>query len=124
MLATARIHDAFQPDCNRAERDFRVATGRYIVMPDHVHLFVVLPPEGMSLARWIGGLRTVLGKELLAEGFDKPHWQEGFFDHLLRNGESYSAKWDYVRMNPVRAGLTNNAEEWPYRGEIVPIRFD
>ena len=46
------------------------------------------------------------------------------FDHLLRSQESYSQKWDYVRMNPVRAKLCDAAEDWPYQGEIVRIPFD
>ena len=45
----------------------------------------------------------------------------GFFDHLLRNDESYGAKWRYVRDNPVRHGLVSSFEEWPYQGEIVHI---
>ena len=40
---------------------------------------------------------------------------------LLRGGESYAQKWDYVRANPVRAGLVSEAESWPYAGEIVVI---
>ena len=32
-------------------------------------------------------------------------WQEEFFDHVLRSSESYSQKWNYVKENPVRAGL-------------------
>jgi len=48
-------------------------------------------------------------------------WQEGFFDHVLRSDESYAEKWNYVRQNPVRAGLVARAEEWPYQGEIVYI---
>jgi len=50
-----------------------------------------------------------------------PHWQEGFFDHLLRSDESHAEKWEYVRQNPVRAGLCHQPEEWPYQGEIVLI---
>jgi len=69
-------------------------------------------------------MRTVLGKQLLRLGFQKPHWQEGFFDHVLRNGESYAQKWNYVRVNPVRAGVSRTPEEWPYQGEIVPFGFD
>ena len=61
----------------------------------------------------------MLGKELLRLGIQKPHWQEGFFDHVLRSAESYAQKW--VRMNPVRAGLCREPEEWPYQGEIVSI---
>ncbi|MGI9172622.1 MAG: transposase [Chthoniobacterales bacterium] len=48
-------------------------------------------------------------------------WQRGFFDHLLRNSESYSQKWNYVEQNPVRAGLVENAEDWPYAGQIAYI---
>jgi len=48
-------------------------------------------------------------------------WQRGFFDHLLRNEESYGQKWNYVRENPVRAGLIQRFEDWPYAGEIVQI---
>jgi REP element-mobilizing transposase RayT len=48
-------------------------------------------------------------------------WQPGFFDHLLRNAESYEQKWHYVRENPVRAGLVSRAEDWSYQGEIVAL---
>jgi putative transposase len=50
-----------------------------------------------------------------------PFWQPGFFDHLLRNDESYAAKWNYVVQNPVRRGLVAEPEKWPYQGEITVI---
>jgi REP element-mobilizing transposase RayT len=93
-------------------------------MPDHVHLFVALSEVEVSLERWIQALRSVLGKRLIALEFQKPHWQEGFFDHLLRRHDSYSEKWEYVRMNPVRAGLCRTADDWPYQGEITNLPFD
>ena len=48
-------------------------------------------------------------------------WQPGFFDHVLRSNESYAQKWEYVRDNPVRAGLVPSWQEWPHQGEIVRI---
>lgn len=54
-------------------------------------------------------------------GDERLKWQPGFFDHLLRNDESYAQKWNYVRENPVRAGLARTSDEWPYQGEIVYI---
>ncbi len=48
-------------------------------------------------------------------------WQPGFFDRILRSDESYAEKWNYVRDNPVRAGLVKTADEWQYQGEIVVI---
>lgn len=40
-------------------------------------------------------------------------WQRDFFDHRLRH-RSFVEKAHYIRMNPVRAGLVEKLEEWPY----------
>jgi hypothetical protein len=61
-----------------------------------------------------------MSKHWRANGFDAPHWQKGFFDHLIRSDESHAEKWKYVRENPVRAGLVAKAEDWPYGGFIQP----
>jgi putative transposase len=122
FLARPEVNETFRIFCSNArERD--VAVGRYVIMPDHVHLFTAFPIEGITLSDWVQSLRTVIGKSLLRVGIQKPHWQEGFFDHVLRSHESYSQKWEYVRMNPVRAHLSKTPEEWPYQGEIVRIAF-
>jgi putative transposase len=123
LLAREEIHDIFCVfSINAREHD--VAVGRYVIMPDHVHLFVAFPGHGITLTTWVQSLRNVIGKKLLQLGIHKPHWQEGFFDHLLRSQESYSEKWEYVRMNPVRAKLCGASEAWPYQGEIVRIPFN
>ena len=44
-------------------------------------------------------------------------WQEGYFDHRLRSderGTQVSAKLNYIRENPVAAGLCVRAEGWPW----------
>lgn len=116
------MHDTFVHFCRRAlERN--VAVGRYVIMPDHVHLFLRLPPEGQTLGPWIKALKCVLGRELEHAGYAAPHWQEGFFDHLMRSAESYAGKWKYVEQNPLRAQLCGRSEDWPFQGEIVPIPF-
>jgi putative transposase len=123
LLARPEIRETFRAFCSRAiERN--IAVGRYVLMPNHAHLFVALPEEGMALERWIQALKSIIGKRLLTLGFQKPHWQEGFFDRLLRSHDSYSEKWDYVRMNPVRGGLSRTSEAWPYQGEITKLPFD
>jgi len=44
-------------------------------------------------------------------------------DHVLRGDESYGGKWEYVRENPVRAGLVATWEKWPFRGEPFALGF-
>ena len=88
-------------------------------MPDHLHLFVRGSAD-FNLAQWVNGLKRAISVALGATK-KRPLWQPGFFDHLLRNDESYSQKWKYVRENPVRAELVVRADEWPYQGELVVI---
>jgi REP element-mobilizing transposase RayT len=123
VLANRAVHAAFRTFAERAHQEHMVAVGRYVLMPDHVHLFVALP-EDVRLAPWIKSLKAVLGKALASEGVERPHWQQGFFDHVLRGSESYSEKWDYVRQNPVRAGLVDDGDSWLFQGEIVRLPFD
>jgi REP element-mobilizing transposase RayT len=52
-------------------------------------------------------------------GFRSWRWQAGFHDHKFRTRESESRKWEYICLNPVRAGLVLRPEEWPYGGEIL-----
>ncbi|HLX96441.1 MAG TPA: transposase [Verrucomicrobiae bacterium] len=101
-----------------------IFVGRYILMPDHIHLFVKPPPPAENLSIWVKSLKNCLSKELRRRGVSSPHWQKGFFDHILRSGESYSEKWLYVVENCVRAGLVKDWTDWPFQGEIHALGFD
>jgi hypothetical protein len=46
------------------------------------------------------------------------HWQRDFFDHRLRDDESFEEKAAYILNNPVRAGLVNRFEDWPYKIQL------
>jgi hypothetical protein len=41
-------------------------------------------------------------------------WQENFFDHRLRQDESFEEKAVYIRRNPLVKGLCSKPEEWPW----------
>ena len=123
LLGNATIHNSFLNFCRRAG-DRGVFVGRYVVMPDHVHLFVAFSPGSMSLSAWIKSLKNSLSQTLRESNISSPHWQKGFFDHVLRSQESYSEKWAYVLLNPVRAGLVSHSQEWLYQGEIHPLQLD
>lgn len=118
ITSLEKAHAAFRKYGERAI-EFNVAVGRYVLMPDHFHFFVQGDPK-FALAKWVNGLKRAVSVQLGATS-KEPVWQPGFFDHLLRNDESYAQKWDYVCENPVRAGLARSVEEWPYQGEIVSI---
>jgi REP element-mobilizing transposase RayT len=120
LLACAKIHETFREFCLRSP-EHGAWIGRYVVMPDHLHLFASI--HGITLSAWMKSLKNTLSKTLCDLGHPAPHWQKGFFDHLLRSGESYSQKWEYVRENPVRAGLVSSSQDWPHAGEIHDLEF-
>jgi len=120
LLASDVINSAFIRFGERAYTEHNIAVGRYVIMPDHIHLFVT-GPDDFELGRWIGLLKQIIGKNVDLGGSRDPIWQRRFFDHLLRSDESYAQKWNYVRDNPVRAGLARSADDWPYAGEIIRI---
>jgi len=117
LLANDAVHAAFREFAAQATNR-GVWVGRYVLMPDHLHLFVSLAPEAGTLSAWMKSLKNTLSKTLRQQRIPAPHWQKGFFDHVLRSEESYLEKWMYVAQNPVRAGLVANAADWPYQGEI------
>ena len=118
ILATDSVHEALHQYAGKAE-PHGIAIGRYVIMPDHIHCFICMAPQhtlGTTVRMMKWALSAALPEPI-------PHWQSGFFDHLLRHSESYSEKWNYVVQNPVRAGLVERAEDWEFQGEVVSIRF-
>ncbi len=76
---------------------------------------------GFRLGIWIRGLKRGISDALAGQYDSSGLWQPGFFDHIIRHSESYREKWEYVSQNPVRAGLVECAEEWPFQGELTVI---
>ncbi|MCP5541385.1 MAG: hypothetical protein H7A52_14680 [Akkermansiaceae bacterium] len=78
-----------------------------LLMPDHLHAIMSFPPEAKmkaTLKAWKGFLKRNHGVV----------WQGDFFDHRLRDEDSFHEKFQYIRMNPVRKGLCHEPGEWPH----------
>ena len=84
-------------------------------MPDHIHLFCAPKNEEIAIEQWIAFWKRQFRRKV---GPAAPRFQSRGFHHRLRRDENYHQKWEYVRANPVRAGLVKNAEEWKYRGVL------
>jgi putative transposase len=83
-------------------------------MPDHVHILITVPGDlsiekAMQLIK--GGFSFRVGREL---SFHGEVWQRGFSDVRVSDEESFQQHRRYINHNPVRAGLANTPEEFPY----------
>ena len=95
--------------------------GDYLVMPDHIHLFVapgVMHPENVKM--WASYWKRLAGDELnsLRGVFQRDCW-----DTQMRSRDHYDEKLSYMRENPVRAGLVDRSEDWPYQGCLNRMRW-
>jgi putative transposase len=78
-------------------------------MPDHVHLLVSEPPiEPLSKA--IQSLKLSVSKQ----SPQRPFWQERYYDFNVITRSAFNDKRKYIHRNPVRAGLVEDPEDWPY----------
>ncbi|HET9367899.1 MAG TPA: transposase [Candidatus Udaeobacter sp.] len=121
ILATRDLHTALVAFAE-AGPTHGAWVGAYVIMPDHLHVFVALDDERIKLSTWSKSLKNALSKNLRHTS-ESPHWQKGFFDHVLRNEESYAQKWNYVRDNPVRARLVKRWDEWSFLGQVFGLEF-
>ncbi len=111
LLANAAAHEAIRFSWSMADHWL---VGRYVILPDHLHLFCAPTRQSASLAQWIRFWKSMAARKTGQPGL----WQQDFWDTQLRAGERYEEKWHYVRHNPVRHGLVSKPEEWPYQGEL------
>ena len=117
-LASTRFQTAFR----RATEDANAWTvGYYLIMPDHIHLFcrpAILPR--VSIKRWASYLKR---RSSIHYGHHQWTWQPDCWDTQMRDQNHYLEKRAYVRMNPVREGLVDRPEDWPYQGEPVAMMW-
>lgn len=86
----------------------------YVIMPNHVHLFFRLC-EGRLMKTMIGFKRWT-GRQA-AEHLDRKgerFWQREWFDHWSRSPTEDERIAAYIRHNPVKAGLVEKCNQWPY----------
>lgn len=122
VLVNPFVHNSFRHFSILAQ-ERNVLVGRYVIMPDHIHLFVHFG-DAIQISVWMKSLKNSLSKMLHYLSKLAPHWQKGYFDHLVRSEQSYEEKWIYMEQTPVRKKLVLKACDWPYQGEIAPLPFD
>jgi REP element-mobilizing transposase RayT len=119
VLVQPALVECLLAEWHAAEKRHGWRVGRYVVMPDHVHFFAAPVAGARALEMFVGSWKQWTAKAVLFRIREtSPFWQRRFFDHVLRSRQSYAEKWEYVRQNPVRAGLVAAPEEWPYAGHV------
>ncbi|NQU11803.1 transposase, partial [bacterium] len=85
-----------------------------VVMPNHCHLLLGHPQAAPPLLdRDLGVLKGYTARQANRILGRRGHfWMDENFDHWCRSIDKVEATIQYIRENPVKAGLARHAEDW------------
>jgi putative transposase len=78
-----------------------------LLMPDHLHALIAFPREE-ALAAVVHDWKSWHKRTHDVE------WQDGFFDHRIRDDHQLELRANYIRQNPVVKNLCAHTHDWPW----------
>jgi putative transposase len=101
----------FESALERVRRSFRLRVYGYVVMPEHVHLLVSEPANGV-LGDALKSLKQGVSRRLIGDA--EHFWQKRYYDFYLRSYRQFVEKLRYIHRNPVKRGLCARPEDWEW----------
>ena len=100
---------------NQMPDNLKTRIDRYVIMPNHMHLIVVVtddddlraireaPMKARSvISKTVGYIKMNASKAIRKEFGNVRVWQRGFHDHIIRDRDDYANIAEYIRHNPLR----------------------
>ena len=74
----------------------------FVIMPNHVHMILVVEPGGADATVVAGAFKSRISKLLHETYPDLRVWQTSFHDHVIRSWKQYQRIREYIMTNPMR----------------------
>jgi putative transposase len=143
-LGTAPRRDLFLNILEQVRQRYRFAVLGYVVMPEHFHVLISEPQEGnpstvMQVLKQRFAQRVlrrsrrarIEAQGSLWEAGPVHVWQARFYDFNVWTERKRVEKLRYMHRNPVKRGLVNEPEQWPWssfryymHGESGPVKVN
>ena len=137
-MGTPERRDRFLNVLEQTRCRYRFVIYGYVVMPEHFHLLVTEPEVGdpsvvMKVIKERFSRQVHASEENAGlagvEPEEKKIWQKRFYDFNVWSAKKQKEKIDYIHGNPVKRGLVERPEQWPWSscraymcGETGPVR--
>ena len=86
-----------------------VKIDKYVVMPDHIHVIVILKEYAAgasprpTLFDILCVYKSLTTRACKQAGFGyRKLFQDSFYEHIIRNRQDYEETWEYIQNNPAR----------------------
>ena len=94
---------------------FEVTCLGYVLMPDHLHALLLQDDDEPIVPRLVRGFKSLSSRRLWHErGKPGTLWHYRYDDVPVPGSEAAQTKLQYMHANPVRAGIVERAEEYPW----------
>jgi len=90
----------------------------WVIMPNHIHFMMKRNGE-ISLSNFVKRLKMLSTIRINDRtGSKGAIWQRDYFDRYIRDEAHYAVVKNYIKNNPINAGLVNDINEWEWYGEM------
>ena len=93
----------------------------YCIMPDHVHVLFSPADSSAGVETWLQRFKSYTAHEFVRRGGSPPLWQRSAYDHVCSDGETAETILAYIANNPVRKGLVDRWQVWPWTRTFIQI---
>jgi putative transposase len=111
-LGDAPRRRVFEQALERVRKRYQFFIRGYVVMPEHVHLLLSEPENGL-LSRALQSLKQGVSRRLALRDTE-PFWQERYYDFNVYSERKLVEKLCYIHRNPVTRGLVARPEDWEW----------
>jgi putative transposase len=108
-LSSGGARDLFEEALGRISYCHGFDVVGYVVMPEHVHLLVSEPADEL-LAVGLQALKISVAKR----AGERPFWQARYYDFNVFRAAKQDEKLRYMHANPVKRGLVEKPDDWPW----------
>lgn len=95
------------------EDRFEVCIEKYVIMPNHVHMIILMDGErtgaspAPTVSDVVGAYKSIVANEYLKvckrnNRIMGKVWQRSFYDHVIRDEDDYLVKAQYIENNPAK----------------------
>ena len=124
LFRSERMAKLFREVLLNYRRDGKYLLHEFVLMPDHFHVLLTLA-QAVTIERALqyikGGFSFRAKSEL---GFKGEIWQRGFTEHIVGDRNDFELHRGYILRNPVKAGLAQSPEEYPYCSAYLVTKLD
>jgi REP element-mobilizing transposase RayT len=93
----------------------------YCLMPDHLHVLLSPAESRVPVGTWLRQFKSFTTRQHQLRTGEADFWQRSAHDHVCRTEKTAENVLTYIVNNPVRAGLVDCWQDWPWTKVFITI---